>query len=87
MEENFIDTGSTLQRTPQNTRQQTVCMISETSRRPKRSNLSTDQSPAEPRCIDMAEFKTWKNRVTVLEDLEWIVKSRDRVIEELSKKI
>ncbi|RNA20211.1 hypothetical protein BpHYR1_046713 [Brachionus plicatilis] len=42
-------------------------MISETSRRLKRSNLSTDQSSAEPRCVDMAEFKTWKNRVTVLE--------------------
>lgn len=62
-------------------------MISETSRRPKRSNLSTDQSSAEPRSVEMAEFAIWRNREIVLEDIEWIVKSKDKVIEKLSKKI
>lgn len=86
MEENFINTGSTLQRTPQNTRQQHVCMISETSKRP-RSKTSPDQSPEQPRYVEMSEFIMLKNRITVLEDLEWIVKSKDRVIEDLSNKI
>ncbi|RNA36509.1 hypothetical protein BpHYR1_010464 [Brachionus plicatilis] len=62
MDENVIDTGSTLQRTPINTRQQTVCIESETTRRPKRSNLSPDQSPVESFCVKRAEFTDWKNR-------------------------
>ncbi|RMZ99953.1 hypothetical protein BpHYR1_037216, partial [Brachionus plicatilis] len=35
----------------------------------------------------MTEFLNLKSRITLLEDLEWIVKSKDRVIEDLSNKI
>ncbi|RNA35030.1 hypothetical protein BpHYR1_006406 [Brachionus plicatilis] len=68
MEENVINTGLTLQRTPINTRQQTMCIESETTRRPKRTNLSPDQSPVEPTYVKMAESndviflcETWHN--------------------------
>ncbi|RNA09996.1 hypothetical protein BpHYR1_049896 [Brachionus plicatilis] len=86
MEENFIDTGSTLQRTPQNNRPQTVCMISETSKRP-RSKLSPEQSPLENRFVETSEFTNLKNRVILLEDLEWIIKSKDTTIQELTAKV
>ncbi|RNA22888.1 hypothetical protein BpHYR1_019303 [Brachionus plicatilis] len=37
-----------------NTRQHPVCMVSETSSRPKRSNLNTDQNPVDARWVRMA---------------------------------
>lgn len=86
MEENFIDTGSTLQRTPLNNRSQTVCMISETSKRP-RSKTSPELSPKEYRFVEMSELINLKNRVILLEDLEWIIKSKDTSIQELITKV